>query len=204
MKLSIRSRMKPWLQDLAMRQMDPLRVDTIEEAQGDVLEIGFGTALNLRYYGPEVSTLVGLDPMDVANVEKVQRRIRSAAFPIERKALRADGGLPFDRARFDTVVTTWTLCSIPEVGDALREMRRVLKPGGQYLFIEHGRAESDKTARWQDRINPIWNRVCDGCNINRKIDRLVEDGGFEMKRLDRFRAKGPGIVAQMYRGVATR
>ena len=187
-----------------MRQMDPLRVDTIEEAQGDVLEIGFGTALNLRYYGPEVSTLVGLDPMDVANVEKVQRRIRSAAFPIERKALRADGGLPFDRARFDTVVTTWTLCSIPEVGDALREMRRVLKPGGQYLFIEHGRAESDKTARWQDRINPIWNRVCDGCNINRKIDRLVEDGGFEMKRLDRFRAKGPGIVAQMYRGVATR
>jgi SAM-dependent methyltransferase len=204
MKMSIRSRIKPWLQDLAMRQMDPLRVDTIEEAQGDVLEIGFGTALNLRYYGSDVSTLVGLDPMDVTNVEKVQRRIQSAAFPVERKALRADGGLPFDRARFDTVVTTWTLCSIPEVGDALREMRRVLKPGGQYLFIEHGRAESDKTARWQDRINPIWNRVCDGCNINRKIDRLVEDGGFEMKRLDRFRAKGPGIVAQMYRGVATR
>lgn len=202
--MSIRSRIKPWLQDLAMRQMDPLRLDTIEEAQGDVLEIGFGTALNLRYYGSDVSTLVGLDPMDVTNVEKVQRRIQSAAFPIERKALRADGGLPFDRARFDTVVTTWTLCSIPEVEDALREMRRVLKPGGQYLFIEHGRAESDKTARWQDRINPIWNRVCDGCNINRKIDRLVEDGGFEMKRLDRFRAKGPGIVAQMYRGVATR
>lgn len=202
--MSIRSRMKPWFQDLAMRQMDPLRVDTIEEAQGDVLEIGFGTALNLRYYGSEVSTLVGLDPMDVANVEKVQRRIQSVAFPIERKALRADGGLPFDRARFDTVVTTWTLCSIPEVSDALREMRRVLKPGGRYLFIEHGRAESEKTARWQDRINPIWNRVCDGCNINRKIDRLVEDGGFEMKRLDRFRAKGPGIVAQMYRGVATR
>jgi ubiquinone/menaquinone biosynthesis C-methylase UbiE len=202
--MSIRSRMKPWLQDLAMRQMDPLRGDTIDEAQGDVLEIGFGTALNLRYYGSEVSTLVGLDPMDVANVEKVQRRIQSAAFPIERKALRADGGLPFDRARFDTVVTTWTLCSIPEVADALREMRRVLKPSGQYLFIEHGRAESEKTARWQDRINPIWNRVCDGCNINRKIDRLVEDGGFEMKSLDRFRAKGPGIVAQMYRGVATR
>ena len=202
--MSIRSRMKPWLQDLAMRQMDPLRGDTIDEARGDVLEIGFGTALNLRYYGSEVSTLVGLDPMDVANVEKVQRRIQSAAFPIERKALRADGGLPFDRARFDTVVTTWTLCSIPEVADALREMRRVLKPGGQYLFIEHGRAESEKTARWQDRINPIWNRVCDGCNINRKIDRLVEDGGFEMKSLDRFRAKGPGIVAQMYRGVATR
>lgn len=202
--MSIRSRMKPWFQDLAMRQMDPLRFDTIEEAQGDVLEIGFGTALNLRYYGSAVTTLVGLDPMDVANVGKVQRRIQSAAFPIERKALRADGGLPFDRGRFDTVVTTWTLCSIPEVADALREMRRVLKPGGKYLFIEHGRAERDSTARWQDRINPLWNRVCDGCNINRKIDRLVLDGGFELMSLERFRAKGPGIVAQMYRGVATR
>jgi SAM-dependent methyltransferase len=202
--MRIRSRIKPWLQDLAMRQMDSLRGDTIEDATGDVLEIGFGTALNLRYYGSEVTTLVGLDPMDVSNVEKVQRRIQSVAFPIERKALRADGGLPFDRARFDTVVTTWTLCSIPEVADALREMRRVLKPGGRYLFIEHGRAPSDSTARWQDRINPLWNRVCDGCNINRKIDRLVLDGGFELKSLDRFRAKGPGIVAQMYRGVATR
>ena len=202
--MSIRSRMKPWFQDLAMRQMDQLRVGTTEEAQGDVLEIGFGTALNLRYYGSNVKSLVGLDPMDVANVEKVQRRIRSVTFPIERKALRADGGLPFDRARFDTVVTTWTLCSIPEVAAALREMRRVLKPDGQYLFIEHGRADSDSTARWQDRINPIWNRVCDGCNINRKIDRLVEDGGFELKSLERFRAKGPGIVAQMYRGIATR
>ena len=202
--MSIRSRIKPWLQDLAMRQMDPLRVDTIEHAEGDVLEIGFGTALNLQYYGSGVKTLVGLDPMDVANVGKVQRRIQSANFPIERKALRADGGLPFDRARFDTVVTTWTLCSIPEVADALREMRRVLKPGGKYLFVEHGRADNDDTAKWQDRINPIWNRVCDGCNINRKIDRLVEDGGFELERLDRFRAKGLGIAAQMYRGVATR
>jgi ubiquinone/menaquinone biosynthesis C-methylase UbiE len=101
-------------------------------------------------------------------------------------------------------VTTWTLCSIPEVERALGEMRRVLKPRGRYLFIEHGRSDSDSTARWQDRINPIWKRVCDGCNINRKIDRLVEDGGFELTTLDRFRAKGPGIAAAMYRGVATR
>ncbi len=202
--MGLRNRIKPWILDAMMRQMDPLRADTIDGAEGDVLEIGFGTGLNLRHYGPSVKSLVGLDPMDVARVEKVQRRIQAARFPIERKALRADGGLPFDRARFDTVVTTWTLCSIPKVAEALREMRRVLKPGGQYVFIEHGRADSARTAGWQDRINPIWRRVCDGCNINRKIDHLVEDGGFELKRLDRFRADGPGIVAQMYRGVAVR
>ena len=202
--MGLRAWIKPRFQDLAMRQMNPLRVDTIREAEGEVLEVGCGTGLNLAYYGPAVKTLVGLDPLDVSDVDAVRARIQSTAFPIERRALRADGGLPFDAGRFDTVVTTWTLCSIPEVGKALREMRRVLKPGGRYVFIEHGRADEDATARWQDRINPVWNRMCDGCNINRKIDRLVEEGGFEMERLDRFRASGPGIVAQMYRGVATR
>lgn len=202
--MGLRSWIKPRFQDLAMRQMDPLRPDTTRDAEGEVLEIGFGTGLNLQYYGPAVKALVGLDPLDVSDVPRVQERIRRAPFPIERKALRADGGLPFDAGRFDTVVTTFTLCSIPEVGRALGEMRRVLKPGGRYLFIEHGRADADSTARWQDRINPLWNRLCDGCNINRSIDRLVEQGGFELQSLERFRGKGPGIVAQMYRGVATR
>jgi ubiquinone/menaquinone biosynthesis C-methylase UbiE len=187
-----------------MRQMNPLRRDTICEARGEVLEVGFGTGLNLPSYGPGVKTLVGLDPLDVTDMELVHERIRGAAFPVERRALRADGGLPFDAARFDTVVTTWTLCSIPEVGRALREMRRVLKPDGHYVFIEHGRADSTSTARLQDRIDPFWGRFCDGCHINRKIDQLVEEGGFEFTRLDRFRAKGPSIVAQMYRGVARR
>ena len=187
-----------------MRQMNPLRVETIREAEGEVLEVGFGTGLNLAYYGPAVKTLIGLDPLEVSDVDAVRARIKDVGFPIERRALRADGGLPFDAGRFDTVVTTWTLCSIPEVGKALREMRRVIKPGGRYVFVEHGRADVASTARWQDRVNPVWNRLCDGCNINRKIDRLVEEGGFELDRLERFRAKGPGIVAQMYRGVATR
>lgn len=202
--MGLRAWIKPRFQDLAMRQMNPMRAETIVDAEGEVLEVGFGTGLNLEYYGPAVKTLVGLDPLDVTEVDAVQARIRRASFPVERRSLRADGGLPFDTARFDTIVTTWTLCSIPEVGRALREMRRVLKPGGRYVFIEHGRADADSTARWQDRVNPLWSRMCDGCNINRKIDRLVEEGGFDLERLDRFRAKGPGIVAQMYRGVATR
>ena len=202
--MGLRDWIKPRFQDLAMRQMNPLREDTIVDAEGEVLEIGFGTGLNLEFYGPAVKSLVGIDPLDVSDVASVQQRIRSVSFPIERQSLRADGGLPFDAGRFDTVVTTWTLCSIPEVAKALAEMRRVLRPGGRYVFVEHGRADAESTARWQDRINPLWNRMCDGCNINRKIDRLVEDGGFELTSLDRFRAKGPGIVAQMYRGVATR
>ena len=187
-----------------MRQMDPMRGETIAEAEGEVLEVGFGTALNLRHYGPGVKGLVGIDPMEVADVASVQQRIQAAPFPIERQTLRADGGLPFDAGRFDCVVTTWTLCSIPEVARALAEMRRVLRPGGHYVFIEHGRADEPGTSRWQDRVNPLWSRVFDGCNINRKIDRLVEENGFELTRLDRFRADGPGIVAQMYRGVASR
>lgn len=185
-----------------MRQMNPLREETLVEASGEVLEVGFGTGLNLRYYGPSVRGVVGIDPMDVADVRSVQDRIAASAFPVARQTLRADGGLPFDAGRFDCVVTTWTLCSIPDVARALAEMRRVLKADGRYVFIEHGRADEAGTARWQDRINPLWRRVCDGCNINRKIDRLVEEGGFELASLDRFRADGPGIVAQMYRGVA--
>jgi ubiquinone/menaquinone biosynthesis C-methylase UbiE len=83
-------------------------------------------------------------------------------------------------------------------------MRRVLKPGGRYVFIEHGRAPSAGTARWQDRLNPLWRRIADGCNMNRPIDRLVEQGGFRLSGLERFRHEGPSVLAHMYRGVATR
>jgi hypothetical protein len=83
-------------------------------------------------------------------------------------------------------------------------MRRVLRPGGRYVFIEHGRADAERTQRWQDRLNPLWNRIADGCNINRKMDELVERGGFELSSLTRFRARGPSLLSQMYRGVATR
>jgi SAM-dependent methyltransferase len=102
------------------------------------------------------------------------------------------------------VVTTFTLCSIPDPAAALTEMRRVLRPGGRYVFIEHGRAERPDTARWQDRLNPIWRRIADGCNINRPVDLLVVKAGFSLASLTRFQYRGPRVLAQMYRGVATR
>ena len=101
-------------------------------------------------------------------------------------------------------MSTWTLCSIPDLARALAELCRVLRPGGRFVFVEHGRAESERTARWQDRLNPLWVRIADGCNMNRPIDRLVEAGGFRLVEVDRFRHEGPAVLAQMFRGVAER
>jgi ubiquinone/menaquinone biosynthesis C-methylase UbiE len=202
--MGLRERFKPAIQDWAMGFLDVLRPDTVGVAQGEVLEVGFGTARNLEHYGAGVSRVTGLDPMSTDGIAAVEARIARARFPVERTTLRADGALPFDAGRFDCVVTTFTLCSIPDPDTALAEMHRVLKPGGRYAFIEHGRAENASTQRWQDRLNPIWRRVMDGCNINRPIDRLVESAGFSLSSLERFRHKGPSLVTQMYRGVATR
>jgi SAM-dependent methyltransferase len=200
--VSLRSWIRPRLLDLALRQMEDLRGATVGQAAGEVLEIGFGTALNVAHYGPAVKSLVALDPEIPVDYAPVAARIAAARFPIERADLRADRTLPFDAGRFDCVVSTWTLCSIPEVGAALDELRRVLKPGGRFFFVEHGRSASPRTARWQDRLNPLWVRLSDGCNMNRAVDALVEGAGFRLVSIDRFRHRGPGVLAQMYRGVA--
>ena len=202
--MGLRETIKPRLQDWVMGAMDDLRPETIAAADGEVLEVGFGTGRNLPLYGSAVKSLTGLDPLVTEGVPAVERRIAEASFPVTRTALRADGGLPFDAGRFDCVVTTWTLCSISDAPAALAEMRRVLRPGGRYVFVEHGRAERESTARWQDRLNPLWRRIMDGCNINRQIDQIVESSGFALTSLDRFRGPGPGFVGPMYRGVATR
>ncbi len=187
-----------------MRAMDDLRPEALAGARGDVLEIGFGTGRNLPHYPSEVKSVLGLDPMTTERIRSVEQRIEQAPFPVERTALRADNQLPFDAGHFDCIVTTWTLCSIPDAQAALFEMQRVLKPGGIYLFIEHGRSRSEGTVRWQDRLNPVWNRLTDGCNINLPIDQLVEQSGFELTSLDEFEGKGPRIVSHLYRGVAKR
>jgi ubiquinone/menaquinone biosynthesis C-methylase UbiE len=202
--MALRDFIKPRLQDWMMGFMDEMRPETVARAEGEVLEVGFGTGRNLSLYPAAVKSVTGLDPMVTEGVAAVDARVAAAPFPVIRTALRADGSLPFDAGRFDSVITTWTLCSIPDAGAALREMRRVLKPGGHYVFIEHGKSDNASTARWQDRVNPLWSRLTDGCNINRPIDRIVADAGFTLTSLDRFRGKGPGLLSAMYRGVAER
>lgn len=197
-------RLRDGLFDWMMRQMNDLRPEALAGAEGEVLEVGFGTGLNLGFYPPAVKRVVGLDPNAREGLPALDARVRAAPFDVERCTLPADGSLPFEAGRFDTIVTTWTLCSIPEHRQALAEMRRVLKPGGAYLFIEHGRAPNESTARWQDRVNPVWRRLTGGCNMNRPIDALVRDAGFELETVDRFRHEGPGLLAHMYRGVARR
>jgi ubiquinone/menaquinone biosynthesis C-methylase UbiE len=168
-----------------------------------VLEVGFGTGRNLAHYPPSVKSVAGLDPMP-SRWRRVAERMRRAPFPVEHHRLRADGRLPFDDERFDTIVTTWTLCSIERPVEALREMHRVLRPGGRYLFIEHGRSDDPGVARWQDRWDPIHRRIADGCHVNRKIDALVDESGFRIAGVDRFLGKGPRVVAELYRGTAVR
>jgi ubiquinone/menaquinone biosynthesis C-methylase UbiE len=136
---------------------------------------------------------------------RVQQRIAAAPFPVERFVLRADGRLPFDDHRFDCAITTWTLCSIRDLPAALGEIRRVLRPGGTYLFLEHGRSADERIARWQRRLNPIQRVVGCGCRLDVRIDEVVAGSGFEILGLKRFVAPGqPRISGEMYQGQARR
>ena len=178
------------------------RDEALAAAGGEVLEIGFGTGLNLRHYPPGVTRLTAIDVADLLPA-RTGRRVAAAPFPVERVRLTAER-LPFPDARFDCVVSTWTLCSIPDALAALREVRRVLAPGGLFVFLEHGRSDDPRVARRQDRFNPIQRVIGVGCNLNRPIDGLVRDAGFAITRLDRYVIEGePRIMAEMYRGTAS-
>ncbi len=172
--------------------------------RGQVLEIGFGTGLNLPCYPPQVTRLTAIDSERMLP-GRVADRIARAHMPVERLKLDAGGRLPFEEESFDGVVTTFTLCSIADVAAALAEIRRVLKPAGAYVFLEHGRSDDARIARSQDRFNPITKLIGCGCNMNRSIDKLISAAGLQIARLDRFvMPDSPRILGELYRGVATR
>ena len=179
-----------------------LRAELLQAARGDVLEIGFGTGLNLSHYPSCISRLSTIDPA-VILPRKMHERIAAVSFPVETVHTTAER-LPYPDRQFDTVVSTWTLCTIPNPVQALREAARVLKPAGTFLFLEHGRSDDSHIAMWQDRLNPVQQIIGCGCNLNRQIDHLIEEGGLAIVTLNRFEMRDvPRIGGTMYRGSAT-
>jgi ubiquinone/menaquinone biosynthesis C-methylase UbiE len=192
----------PVLINLAMRRQELVayRSHVIPAAEGRVLEIGVGSGLNLPFYSRNVERLVGLDPSPKL-LSMVRRNLKRNASPVELIEGSAEA-IPLKTNSVDTVVTTWTLCSIPDADRALREMHRVLRPGGHLLFVEHGRAPEPNVRWWQDRLTPVWKRIGGGCHLNRAIQMLIEDAGFEFDRLETGYIRGPNPLTFMYEGSA--
>jgi ubiquinone/menaquinone biosynthesis C-methylase UbiE len=193
----------PRLMDWAMRgeAFQRLRADVLHEARGEVLEVGYGTALNLPHYPQNVTTLSMVDPVRILPY-RVSERTARAVFPIRIEQAAAES-LPFPEHSFDSIVSTWTLCTIRDPVRALQEIGRVLRPTGVFLFLEHGRSEDALTAAWQDRINPVQNLLACGCNLNRPISQLIEQSGLRIGDLSRFQMpRVPRIFGEMYRGRA--
>jgi len=198
--------MFPRLMDLSIRgnlQLNDLRARTLDQAQGRILELGFGTGLNLAHYPAPVERIVAVDPSP-GMAALAARRMAGAGIDVEHHQITAEE-LPFDAASFDSVTCTLTLCSIPRVEAALREVQRVLKPGGQFLFLEHGRHPEARISHWQDRLNPWWSRIFGGCNINRDIGQLVRDSGLSLTGIDHPQlGAAPRAVGYCYLGRAVR
>ena len=193
----------PHLLDLVMssRMFRKPRDRTLAPARGRILEIGFGTGMNLTHYPPTVQRIEAIDP-DLDLDRYSLPRIAAASIGVDFHHLDAEH-LPFESDRFDTVVSTFTLCSIPDVAHALREIRRVLKPGGQFLFLEHGRSPDPAVARWQDRLNAAWMPLAGGCHLNRPTRELVADAGLVVGPVQNYYLKRtPRFVGYMTEGMA--
>ena len=168
---------------------------------GEVVEIGFGSGLNVPFYPAAVSRVSAVEPADVA-WKLAGKRVDTASIPVVRSGL--DGqSLPFPDDSFDSAVSTWTMCTIPDLEAALGEMRRVLKPGGTLHFVEHGLAPDESVQRWQHRLDPLQQRLFGGCHLTRPIVELVKGAGFAVEELDVFYEEGsPKVVGAHSLGVA--
>lgn len=185
-----------------MKAARPLRARACEGLDGEVVEIGFGSGHNVPFYPESVTRVAAVEPADLG-WKLAAGRVAASAVPVERAGL--DGqSLPFDDDSFDSALSTWTLCTIPDPVAALREVRRVLKPGGRLHFLEHGLAPDASVQRWQRRIEPVWKPVAGGCHLTRRIVDLVTEAGFDVAELDTFYEEGgPKFVGADSLGVAT-
>jgi len=192
----------PRLTHLSMRQahLRAYRERVVGGARGRVLEIGFGSGLNLPYYNQTVDEVIGIDasPEMLALAERAVATSRRKVTVLARSA----DELPLDDRSIDTIVVTWSLCSIVDVGSALMEARRVLRPGGQMRFVEHGLSPDRNVSTRQDRLTPLWRRCAGGCHLNRKMDDLIRGGSFQLAELSTAYARGPRPMAYMYEGIA--
>ena len=193
----------PRIIDLAMRNKEVarLRAASIPNARGDVLEVGIGSGLNLPFYSPQVEHIYGVDPS--LELQRIARkRLPTGRMQIEFLPQSVEEKLPLADASIDTVVMTWTLCSIPNVPKALQQIKRLLKPGGRLMFVEHGRAPDHGVVVWQDRLTPFWKRIAGGCHLNRKVDELISAAGFQITELKTFYLPGPRAMTYTYQGFA--
>lgn len=178
------------------------RQHVLAAAEGRVLEVGMGSGLNLRYYDPnKVDFVWGLEPSDGMR-KKAHKNLQQSPVQVEWLGLPGEE-IPLDSHSADTIVLTFTLCTIPDWETALEQMKRVLKPGGKLLFCEHGAAPDEAVARWQNRVNPLWKKIAGGCHLNRKIPELITQAGFSIRELEAdYLPKTPRIAGFRYRGFA--
>jgi ubiquinone/menaquinone biosynthesis C-methylase UbiE len=192
----------PRICDLSMRnkQLLPFRQRVIGAAEGRVLEIGVGSGLNLAFYRPPVREVLALEPAPRL-MTMARGASHRASTPVSFLEASAEA-IPLEQHCVDTVVTTWTMCSIPHAATALAEMRRVLRPGGKLLFVEHGLAPDEGVRRWQDRLTPAWRCISGGCHLNRPIASMIEGAGFRIDRIETGYIPGPKPLTFMYEGSA--
>ena len=192
----------PFGLDLAMRhrELTRYRTQVAPRARGVVLEVGAGSGLNFAYYTAETTRVLALDPSPPL-LRMAKRRAAKTAFPVEFISVSGER-IPLPDRSVDNVVMTWTLCSIPDPEQALREIRRVLKPAGKLLFAEHGLAPDARVAAWQHRLNGIWTPLAGGCRLDRRIDDLIRTAGFEFDDLRKGYARLPRVLGYLYVGSA--